>query len=210
MSFHFKGEPEDRMIFADEDSSGKEAGLEHQEKPWKILIVDDEKDVHDITRITLRGHCFENRGLELFSAYSEDEVKSVFKSHGDIALVLLDVVMEKEDTGLCLVQYIRKDLNNSSIRIVLRTGQPGKAPEQEVITKYDINDYKTKPEFTAQKLFTTVTACLRAYENIKAIEKNNEGLERVIRSSAEVFKNQSFSEFGKNVLFTCLKSCIWI
>ena len=210
MPFESEEKPEDRLVFANEDTLAKENSSEHKEKPWKILIVDDEKQVHDITRIILRGYSFENRGLELLSAYSENEVKSVFKAHGDIALVLLDVVMEKEDTGLCLVQYIRKDLNNSSIRIVLRTGQPGKAPEQEVITKYDINDYKTKPEFTAQKLFTTVTACLRAYENIKAIEKNNEGLERVIRSSAEVFKNQSFSEFGKNVLFTCLKSCIWI
>ena len=206
MSFQSKGKPEeDRLVFAEEDTSAKENSSEHKEKPWKILIVDDEKQVHDITRIILRGYSFENRGLELLSAYSENEVKSVFKAHGDIALVLLDVVMEKEDTGLCLVQYIRKDLNNSSIRIVLRTGQPGKAPEQEVITKYDINDYKTKPEFTAQKLFTTVTACLRAYENIKTIEKNNEGLERVIRSSAEVFKNQSFSEFGKNVLFHLFK-----
>ncbi|MCM2286762.1 MAG: DUF3369 domain-containing protein [Desulfobacula sp.] len=205
MPFEPKGNPEDRLVFADEDKSVKKSGPEHTEKSWKILIVDDEKEVHDITRITLRGYCFENRGLELLSAYTETEVKSVFKSHGDIALVLLDVVMEKEDTGLCLVQYIRKELKNSSVRIVLRTGQPGKAPEQEVITKYDINDYKTKPEFTAQKLFTTVTACLRAYENIKAIEKNNEGLERVIRSSAEVFKNQSFSEFGKNVLFHLFK-----
>jgi response regulator RpfG family c-di-GMP phosphodiesterase len=205
MLFESREKSEDRLVFADEDTSAKENSSEHKGKPWKILIVDDEKEIHDITRITLRGYCFQNRCLELLSAYSETEVKSVFKSHGDIALVLLDVVMEKEDTGLCLVQYIRKELNNSSVRIVLRTGQPGKAPEQEVITKYDINDYKTKPEFTAQKLFTTVTACLRAYENIKAIEKNNEGLERVIQSSAEVFKNQSFSEFGKNVLFHLFK-----
>nr|NJM01261.1 DUF3369 domain-containing protein [Desulfobacula sp.] len=200
MPLESKEKPGDRLVFAEEDRSGREKRPDFKGNPWKVVIVDDEKEVHDITRITLRDYCFENRELELLSAYNETEVKSVFKSHGDIALVLLDVVMEKEDTGLCLVQYIRNELNNSSVRIVLRTGQPGKAPEQEVITKYDINDYKTKPEFTAQKLFTTVTACLRAYRNLKTIEKNNEGLERVIRSSTEVFKNQSFSEFGKNVL----------
>ncbi|MFA5902814.1 MAG: HD domain-containing phosphohydrolase [Desulfobacula sp.] len=200
MSFQSKEKPEDRLVFADEDISGIEPGSVNKEKPWKILIVDDEEDIHEITRITLRKYSFENRDLELLSAYCEDDVRMAFKQNEDIALVLLDVVMEKEDTGLCLVEYIRKDLNNSSVRIVLRTGQPGKAPEQEVIRKYDINDYKTKPEFTAQKLFTTVTACLRAYENLKTIEKNNEGLESVIRSSAEVFKNQSFSQFGENVL----------
>lgn len=201
MSFQFKEIQEDRLVFADESPAVTKPGPDIKEKPWKILIVDDEEDIHEITRITLRGYTFENRGIEIISAYSEDEVKSVFQTHEDIALILLDVVMEKDNTGLCLVEYIRKGLNNSSVRIVLRTGQPGKAPEQEVITKYDINDYKTKPEFTAQKLFTTVTACLRSYGNIKTIEKNNEGLECVIRSSAEVFKNQSFSEFGENVLF---------
>ncbi len=200
MSFQSKGKPEDLLIFAEEDAIVTKTTPVFKGSPWKLLIVDDEEDVHEITRITLRGYSFENRGLEVLSAYCEDDVKSVFKAYDDIALVLLDVVMEKEDTGLCIVEYIRKKINNSSVRIVLRTGQPGKAPEQEVIRKYDINDYKTKPEFTAQKLFTTVTACLRAYGNLKTIEKNNEGLESVIRSSAEVFKNQSFSEFGENVL----------
>ncbi len=191
---------EDRLEFADEDDVFVKEDLNPPDHPWKIMIVDDEEDVHAITRITLRGYRFENRGIELLSAYCEADVKSVMAAHPDIALILLDVVMEKDDTGLQLVEYIRKELGNSSVRIVLRTGQPGKAPEQEVITRYDINDYKTKPEFTAQKLFTTVTACLRAYHNLKVIEKNNEGLETIIRSSAEVFKHQSVSLFGKHVL----------
>ncbi len=201
MSFSSTEKPADLLKFADEDISPIAATPVNKENPWKILIVDDEEEVHEITRITLRGYNFENRELVLLSAYCADDVRSAFKANDDIALVLLDVVMEKEDTGLCLVEYIRKDMNNLSVRIVLRTGQPGKAPEQEVIRKYDINDYKTKPEITAQKLFTTVTACLRAYGNMKTIERNNEGLEKVIRSSAEVFKNQSFSQFGENVLF---------
>ncbi|MCD4678281.1 MAG: DUF3369 domain-containing protein [Desulfobacula sp.] len=197
---------EDRLVFAKEDDkSTNEAGLKDKKDLWKILIVDDEEDVHEITRITLRGYFFENRGVELLSAYCEEDVKLILKKEPDIALILLDVVMEKDNTGLLLVEYIRKQLNNSSVRIVLRTGQPGKAPEQEVITKYDINDYKTKPEFTAQKLFTTVTACLRAYDNLKTIEKNSEGLEAIIRSTAKVFKNSSFSKFGSRVLVQLLE-----
>ncbi len=167
---------------------------------WKVLIVDDESDVHEITRITLRGFTFEGKGLEILSAYSEKDVRAIFEKETNIALILLDVVMEQDDTGLRLVEYIRKELKNSDVRIVLRTGQPGKAPEQEVITRYDINDYKTKPELTAQKLFTSVTACLRAYSNLKMIEKNSIGLEAIIASLLNVFKNQSFSKFGSNVL----------
>lgn len=190
----------DQVIFAKEDVQKDTGDAGDRSKMWKILIVDDESDVHKISRITLKEFRFEDRQLDILSAYTEAEVKSVLNRHSDIALILLDVVMEKDDTGLKLVEYIRKDLKNSAVRIVLRTGQPGKAPEQEVITKYDINDYKTKPELTAQKLFTSVTACLRAYSSLKTIEKNNKGLEAIIGSMLNVFKNQSFSTFGSNVL----------
>lgn len=167
---------------------------------WTILIVDDEEAVHMITRITLKGFSFQGRGLRLLSAYNGHDVKIILAKEKDIALVLLDVVMEEEDTGLKLVEYIRNDLKNNSVRIVLRTGQPGKAPEDTVISRYDINDYKTKPEFTAQKLFTCVTACLRAYENLKTIERNREGLESIINSSSIVFENSSFAKFGHRIL----------
>ncbi|MCF6246762.1 MAG: DUF3369 domain-containing protein [Desulfobacula sp.] len=195
-----KDDLDDQLIFADEDVSDGASDPIDKNGFWKILIVDDEADVHEITRITLRGYIFEDKGVRILSAYTENQVKYVMQKEPDIALILLDVVMEKEDTGLCIVEYIRKELKNTAVRIVLRTGQPGKAPEQEVITKYDINDYKTKPELTAQKLFTSVTACLRAYSNLRTIEQNNKGLEAIIQSTLNVFKNQSFSEFGSNIL----------
>ena len=167
---------------------------------WKVLVVDDEPEVHEITRITLRGFVFDNREVRLFSAYSGREAKEVLARESDIAMILLDVVMEADDTGLALVRYVRDTLKNNAVRIVLRTGQPGKAPEQQVIAEYDINDYKTKPEFTAQKLFTSITACLRAYQNLKTIERSREGLKSIIRSSSAVFKNTSFNQFGHGVL----------
>lgn len=167
---------------------------------WKVLVVDDEPEVHEITRITLKGFVFDNREVRLFSAYSGREARQILHEESDIAMVLLDVVMEEDDTGLALVRYVRETLKNNAVRIVLRTGQPGKAPEQQVISLYDINDYKTKPEFTAQKLFTSITACLRAYQNLKTIERSREGLESIIRSSSAVFKNTSFNQFGHGVL----------
>jgi response regulator RpfG family c-di-GMP phosphodiesterase len=167
---------------------------------WKVLVVDDEPAVHEITRITLKNFILEDRSLEVLSAFSGHEARKVLTQESDIAMVLLDVVMEADDTGLELVRYIRQTLGNTAVRIVLRTGQPGKAPEQQIISQYDINDYKTKPEFTAQKLFTSVTACLRAYQNLKTIERNRKGLESIIRSSSSVFKNTSFRTFGHRVL----------
>ncbi|WDP93012.1 MAG: DUF3369 domain-containing protein [Desulfobacter sp.] len=190
------------LEFAGEDSQPCEESLrpEDIEGAWKILIVDDEKDVHDITRITLKGFTFEDREVAMISAYSGQEVKAIFDQEPDIAMVLLDVVMEEEDTGLKLVEYIREKMENKTVRIVLRTGQPGKAPEHAIISRYDINEYRTKPEFTAQRLFTSVTACLRAYKNLKAIERNQEGLEAIINSTALVFNQTSFRAFGSQVL----------
>lgn len=190
----------DQLIFADEDPSREKPEKHIQNGYWKLLIVDDESDVHEITRITLRGYTFEEKAVKIFSAYNEKDVKRILNEEPDIALIFLDVVMEEDDTGLKIVEYIRHHLGNTTVRIVLRTGQPGKAPEQEVIVKYDINDYKTKPELTAQKLYTSVTACLRAYKNLVDIESHNRGLENIIDSIADVYKNQSFSSFGKNVL----------
>ncbi|WP_051228876.1 hybrid sensor histidine kinase/response regulator [Paludibacterium yongneupense] len=133
---------------------------------WKILIVDDEPDIHHATRLALRDVCYKNRPLSFRSAYSADEGFACMAEHADTALILLDVVMESEDAGLLLVRRIREELDNHSTRIVLRTGQPGQAPERSVILDYDINDYKTKTELTAQRLFTTVIASLRSYESI--------------------------------------------
>lgn len=193
---------DDVIVYAGEDGeSPSSLPLATQyRKPWKILVVDDEEDIHKITQITLKGYTFKDREAELLSAYSKKEAQQILENENDIALILLDVVMEEEDSGLLLVEFIRKILNNKLVRIVLRTGQPGKAPENEVITRYDINDYKTKPEFTAQKLFTTVTACLRAYDNLKSIQQNAEGLEAIVHSSNLVFKNQSFQELTSSIL----------
>lgn len=189
------------VVFAEEGGTGGPGPVpEAGNGAWKILIVDDEEQVHDITRITLKGFSFQNKGLTLISAYSGVEAMAVLAKETDIAMILLDVVMEAEDTGLRLVEHIRETLNNKNVRIVLRTGQPGKAPEQEVISRYDINDYKTKPEFTAQKLFTSVTSCLRAYQNLKTIERNRSGLESIIHSTSAVFQNKSFNQFGHGVL----------
>jgi len=168
--------------------------------PWKILVVDDDPEVIAVSRMILAHVHFMERNILLLSAESAQEAKTILHQHQDIAIALLDVVMETEDAGLQLVKYIREDCNNQSIRIILRTGQPGQAPEMKVIVDYDINDYKSKSELTAQKLFTTVIAGLRSYRHIKALNTNRVGLEQVIRSSDNLFKVHSMREFSSGVL----------
>ncbi len=168
--------------------------------PWRVLIVDDDLEVHSVTRLILAKTVFKQRKIELLSAYSAAEAKQMLQAEPDIAVILLDVVMETEDAGLLLVHTIRQDMDNQAVRIILRTGQPGQAPEEQVIIDYDINDYKAKSELTSQKLFTTVIASLRAYETIISLEKTRLGLEKIIDSSDSLFQVSSMREFASGML----------
>ena len=152
----------DELVFAPEDDIS-------QNKPTqssKILIVDDDSEVHSFTKLALKDFIYEDKTLEFLSAHNEVEAKEILSSHDDIAVILLDVVMETNTSGLDIAKYIRQDLNNTMSRIIVRTGQPGEAPERYVIDNYDINDYKEKTELTADKLYTTIRTALAQYGHL--------------------------------------------
>ncbi len=184
-------------IFLVDDSVPECCILEEQ---WKLLIVDDEPEVHHITNMTLSQFVFDSKSIQFLHANSAQEAKQIIAQHPDIALILLDVVMETDDAGLHLVRYIREQLNNQSVRIVLRTGQPGQAPEDEVVENYDINDYKDKTELTSQKLRTLIRASLRSYRDICALEKHKIGLEKVVKASRGIFEKNALFTFVDGVL----------
>jgi two-component system sensor histidine kinase ChiS len=148
------------------------------------MIVDDEEEIHNVTKLALNDFTFEGKGITFLSAYSGQEAEQLMRSHPDTALILLDVVMETDDSGLVVAQRIRQELGNRLVRIVLRTGQPGQAPEGTVVIDYDINDYKAKTELTTQKLFTTVVTALRTYRHLTMIEAHRRELDRIALASA--------------------------
>ena len=157
----------DTLHFLDDDQPVGSA----KELVWRLMVVDDEPDVHRATTFALTGVKILGRPLEFLHAYSATEAEALLKTEQDVAVVLLDVVMEREDAGLALIKTIRQDLKLTELRIILRTGQPGYAPEIETIHDFDINDYKTKSELTRTKLYATVTAALRAFEQIRKLDE---------------------------------------
>jgi CheY-like chemotaxis protein len=156
---------DDILTFADEAQPGGPG----QGAPWKILIADDDPAVHLVTKLALGDFTFEGRRLELYSAYGEDDTRKLIAEHPDTALILLDVVMDTMDSGFELVRYIRETLRNKDVRIIMRTGQSGNAPEDRIIIDYDINDFKDKTELTVAKLRTTLISSLRTYSHLKII-----------------------------------------
>ncbi len=149
---------------------------------WKVMIVDDEQEIHDVTKIALDGFVFQGKPISFISAYSGEQAKALLKEHPDTAIIFLDVVMEENDAGLQVVKYIRDTLQNNLVRIILRTGQPGEAPEEKTIINYDINDYKHKAELTRRKLFVTTIAGLRAYYDLMLIETNKAALKQTLEA----------------------------
>lgn len=162
---------EENNMFAPENSD------DTSEDKWKMLVVDDAEEIHQVTQFALSDFNYQGKKLNILSAYSAKEAEQLIQQHADIAVILLDVVMETDDAGLQFVKFVRESLKNQFVRIILRTGQPGYAPEKEVINRYQINDYKNKTELTDEKLFTILTAGLRSYTDILTIESLRQHLE---------------------------------
>lgn len=168
---------DDVMVIEDTDDDALAESSPDNSPTWTMLIVDDDEDMHHVTRLVLSNFQFQGRPLELISAFSGAEGFDVLKKKNNIAVILLDVVMETDDAGLVLTRRIRGELNNHLVRIILRTGQSGQAPESEVIEAYDINDYKDKSELTVLKLRTAVISALRTYIKMFSMEASQQVLE---------------------------------
>ncbi len=157
--------------FAQKKSTKEKVDNRDINSPWNILVVDDDQAIHDVTRLILSDFYFDDRPLKLTFAYSAKEARELLEQTNDFSVLLLDVVMETEHAGLDLVSHIRNTIKNQFLRIILRTGQPGQAPELSVIADYDINDYRTKTELTSEKMRSCITAALRSYRDINTIRE---------------------------------------
>src|SRR4029077_5322564 len=169
-------------------------------RKWKIAVIDDDQAVHEGTRFALSDYNLQGSTLEILSAYSAAEGRVLMRDNPDIAAVLLDVIMKTDVAGLDLVEYIRNDIKNETVRIILRTGQPGQAPERRVIVQYDINDYKAKTELTADKLFTSLTAAIRSYQQLERMVQTRRGLEIIIDAASTLYDFKSMQRLAEGVL----------
>jgi diguanylate cyclase (GGDEF)-like protein len=187
----------DELVFLDE---GPGQGERACVAAWRIMIVDDDADVHTTTTFALANLEMQGRPLEFVHAYSAAEARQLLEHETELAVILLDVVMEQADAGLHLVRHVRETLGRHDVRIILRTGQPGYAPEMDAIRGYDINDYRSKSELTRTKLFTAVAAAVRSYQQIRALQANHAGLEHIVGASAELMALHGMRDFGRGLL----------
>jgi CheY-like chemotaxis protein len=154
---------------------------------FTVLVVDDEPDVLSLTRLLLRDMELFGLPVHVETATSKHEAIDVFQRYNSsnsvqqmIAVALIDVVMETEQAGLELCEYIRTDLNNSVTQLYIRTGQPGSAPEQHVVDAYDINGYFLKSELDETRLSSLVKAGIRQATAVSHAVGGLQALEAIV------------------------------
>ncbi len=168
-------------------------------RPWAILVVDDEPDVHVVTELALKHRRWRGRGFALVSAHSAEAARRLLADPNspklDVAIV--DVVMETQSAGLDLCRYVRATMP-PTLRVILRTGQPGAAPEEEVLNTYDIDYYLAKGDATAERLFAVVRACLRSAEDLETLRAAHASLAAGHAEAMRLgeFKERMLREFG--------------
>lgn len=189
-----------KFIFKDESEDLDSDKKTSKDRFWRVLVVDDDESVHQVTRLVLADADIEHRKLDIVSVYSSSEAKELLKHDDSFCMAFVDVVMETDHAGLELVEWIRNDLKNQDIRLVLRTGQAGSAPEARVIKDFDINDYKEKTDFTASKMITTVYAGIRAYRDIMTIKRSLDAFKQLIQATHDLLKINQFRKFGSAAL----------
>ena len=152
------------------------------EKELPVLLVDDEPDVLSVSKLAMRNFEVFGMPITIYTAQSKAEAIELIHSKFSVEaqpgallnLAFIDVVMETDTAGLELCDYIRNTLKNKFTQIYIRTGQPGVAPEREVVDRYDINGYFTKVETTPDKLYSLVKSGIRqAYFSGLALSLSN-------------------------------------
>lgn len=191
---------DDLLFFVDETATTNPLATSPSLPAWQVLVVDDDADVHEATRFALDGILIFDRPLTLIHAYSAAEALERLRQPHEVAVILLDVVMETHTAGLEIIDVIRGELGLHNTRIILRTGQPGYAPEIDTIRRYDINDYKTKSELTRNKLFTTLSSALRTYDQLCRLDASKRGLEQIVVASRQLMSRREMQCFAKAAL----------
>ena len=136
---------------------------------WQILVVDDEPDVHRVTELALRNKRWRGRKFSVTTASSAKEAEKILADKSDVFdVALVDVVMETDEAGLDLCRTMRATCARS-LRIILRTGQPGIAPEERVLNDYDIDSYLAKPDATPERLYSSIRSALRASQDVRTL-----------------------------------------
>ncbi|MTI09031.1 EAL domain-containing protein [Curvivirga aplysinae] len=171
---------------------------------WCMLLVDDDESIHQRVRDEIENFRFEGCKIEVLHAYNAIEAKELLLNNAHIAVIFHDYVSDRAQASFNFVDFVRNDLGNSEIRIILRGTRYSTFTDWDLISRYDISDYRSKNDLVADKFYTTLTATLRSYKRLHEINTNRLGLEKITKHTASLMKVRSPQEFWQQLrAFMC-------
>ena len=147
---------------------------------WKVLITDDQEMIHVMIKHYLKDYQFQGIGLQFIDSFSCKDAKSLLNNNPDIAVVILDVMLEEPDSGFQIVQYIRETLNNKLLKIIMLTGNLDIEKAKFFFMTYDIDIYC--PKYDINKIYFMMTASLRAYQSSYSIHILHDELKQKLKN----------------------------
>lgn len=155
-------------------------------KPYfEVLVVDDEPDVIDVTKVALKNTSIYGSDIRVIPCRSKQstlELLSEKVKSFTIAIGLIDIRMEGEMSGLELCNYIRYALNNRAINLYIRTGSEDAGLEEEAIKNYEIDGYLSLSQMTRDKLFSIIACGIKNYCS-KLLNKTSLEIVRLVINS---------------------------
>lgn len=173
---------------------------------WKILVVDDDADVLRSTGYILEEVVINGKPLEIQGANSAAEAERILEKQRDFAVLIVDISMEKPQSGLTLVNRIRGRYAMEMARIILRTGQPGETLRQTAVDEYEINDYIEKNTSTSWRLKTAVVTAVRAFQQLQNYQKVKTAMDGILGSSQELLATEDPKQFARAAVMSCISA----
>ncbi|WP_454690109.1 putative bifunctional diguanylate cyclase/phosphodiesterase [Achromobacter aloeverae] len=194
--FTFAAEPEGGAA----RTPGSDDGAQAAATGFTVLSVDDDGEFQRSLRLALANFTFLGEPVRILSVNSAAAAARLLAEGEEIALILLDVVMETDDAGLRLVRSVREVLGNAEVRVVLLTGQPGMAPMKQSLSQLDISDYWLKTDLTVERLHGILMSNLRTWEQIRALGRARKGLQVIVEAGNCLTRSRSLADFSQRVV----------
>ena len=134
---------------------------------WPVLLVDDDPAILALMSLVVGRETLDGVGVEILKASSAAEARRLLTARTDIAVAVIDVIMETESAGLDLVRWLAESPAHAATRRVLHTGQPGEGREEQVTRAADIHDYWAKGTLRAPELRRRLLFQLRQHRDLK-------------------------------------------
>ncbi len=167
---------------------------------FSILVVDGTPTLLTLAEEALADLSVDGASVRLIGASSAAEARQALYDSPEIAVILLEPVLEQERAGLDLIAHIRNDLGNQRTRVVVCTAHPDSINEEEVISGADVSDYRAKATLTPRALRTAVTGQLRAFASLQALAAGRKGLARMLVATTGLLELRTPETLFPNIL----------